>query len=85
MNAEPLTAEDLEALIGDRPLKPFLNTRNAVYREQKLGQNPPTRDEAIQLMAETNNLLKRPVLIIGDEYVIGNQFEMAQRLLKSQE
>ena len=36
-------------------------------------------------MAETNNLLKRPVLIIGDEYVIGNQFEMAQRLLKSQE
>ena len=81
MNAEPLSAADIDALIGDRPLKPFLNTRNAVYRDRKLGQNPPTREQAIQLIAETNNLLKRPVLIVGDEYVIGNQIERAKAVL----
>ena len=34
INAAPLDAGELDALIGDRPVKPFLNTRNVVYREQ---------------------------------------------------
>ena len=39
MNGEPLSASDVDQLIGDRIVKPFLNTRNAVYREKKLSQN----------------------------------------------
>ena len=81
INAEPLRADEIEHLMGDRPVQPFLNTRNAVYRERKLGQNRPTRDEAVTLIAETNNLLKRPVLIVGNEYVIGNDLKRAESLL----
>jgi arsenate reductase-like glutaredoxin family protein len=82
MNAEPLNSADIDELMGTRPVKPFLNTRNAVYRERKLGQNQPSRTDAIKLIAETNNLLKRPVLIVGDEYVIGNDLARAEALLK---
>lgn len=81
INAEPLTARDVEALIGDRPVKPFLNTRNAVYRELGLKADLPDTARAIALIAETNNLLKRPVLIVGDEMVIGNDLKTAATLL----
>ncbi|MEE2786442.1 MAG: ArsC/Spx/MgsR family protein [Myxococcota bacterium] len=77
MNAEPLSQSDLESIIGERPLKPFLNTRNVVYRELKMNQALPAKKEAIALMAETNNLLKRPVLLIGDERIIGARLDEA--------
>ena len=41
MNSAPISAAEFDQLIGERPIKPFLNTRNAVYRAQKLGQNIP--------------------------------------------
>jgi len=84
MNADPLGAEELDQLIGDRPVKPFLNTRNVVYREQGLSKNPPDKAQAVALIAGHNNLLKRPVLMVGDEMVIGNDLATAARLLDVQ-
>ena len=81
MNSEPLTAADISDLMGDREVKPFLNTRNVVYREKGLARNPPTREQAISLISETNNLLKRPVLVVGDQLLIGADIERAQALL----
>lgn len=81
MNAEPLTAEELDALIGDRPVQPFLNTHNETYRQLKLKDNPPDKARAVALMAETNTLLRRPVLRVGDVLVVGNDLEAAARLL----
>ena len=79
MNAAPLTEADVEAIIGLRPVKPFLNTRNQVYREHNLAQRTPGHDEAIRLISETNNLLKRPILMRGEERILGNHLdEMAQ-------
>lgn len=81
MNAEPLSAADIAGLIGEREVKPFLNSRNARYRELKLSQNPPDRATAIALIAETNNLLKRPVLVVGDQVVVGNKLDQAKAVL----
>lgn len=82
INSEPLTAEDVDSLIGDRPVKPFLNTRNAVYRALGLKNDLPDKARAVVLIAETNNLLKRPVLIVDGEMLIGNDLPGAARLLK---
>ena len=81
MNAEPLSRGDLESIIGDRPLKPFLNSRNVVYRELKLSQALPSKADAIALMEETNNLLKRPVLMIGEHRVVGARLDDALQAL----
>ena len=81
INADPLEASEIDALIGTRPIKPFLNTRNVVYRERKLSINLPEKAEAVALIAEFNNLLKRPILIVGEDYVIGNDLSKAQDLL----
>jgi arsenate reductase-like glutaredoxin family protein len=43
--------------------------------------NPPSREEALQLMAAHPNLIKRPILLKGSEIVLGFQEEEMRRLL----
>lgn len=81
MNAEPLTAAEIAELIGDREVKQFLNTRNKVYRDMRLNKNPPDATTAALLIAQENNLLKRPVLQIDEELVLGNDLATAKQLL----
>jgi len=61
---DPLSEAELRALLReDRPLAPFLNTRTELYRERDMKSKPPTRAEAIRLMAKDPNLLRRPLLV----------------------
>src|SRR5271167_4591318 len=60
---ERLSAAELEKLIGKRDHKDFLNTRNDLYREKDMKENPPSRKEAIRLMAKEPNLIRRPVIV----------------------
>ncbi len=34
-------------------------------------ENPPPRDQALRLMSENPNLIKRPILVKGREIVLG--------------
>ncbi len=68
---QPLTEKELEAIIGSGPVTDFLNTRTPLYRERKMKDNPPTREEAIQLMLTDQNLLRRPVTVKGKHKVAG--------------
>jgi arsenate reductase-like glutaredoxin family protein len=64
---------ELEKLIGKRDHREFLNTRNELYRERGMKQNPPPRAEALKLMSENPNLIKRPILVDGDKIVLGSE------------
>jgi len=46
-------------------------------------EKPPTRTEAIRLMARTPNLIRRPVLIRGGQIVLGYDEEAFKKLLKA--
>ena len=62
LDKTPLSVAEIESLIGDRDYKLFLNTRNELYREKKMTEKPPSRAEAIVLMSNNPNLIKRPIL-----------------------
>lgn len=62
----------MERLIGKRDYKLFLNTRNELYRERGMKENPPPRAEALKLMSENSNLIKRPILVDGENIVLGS-------------
>lgn len=66
-----LTFKQLDELIGSRDHLSFLNTRNVLYRQLELKAKPPSRDEALLLMSENPNLIKRPVAVRGDSMVLG--------------
>ena len=63
LGKEPLSAAELDQLIGSRDHRKFLNPRNELYRRRKMGKNPPSRDEALKLMAAEPNLIRRPVVL----------------------
>ena len=77
----PLSAEELEALIGDAEITSFLNTRSPSYRERKLRARPPTKAEAIKLMAQDPNLIRRPIVTMGRTKVIGFDQEQLRALV----
>jgi Spx/MgsR family transcriptional regulator len=66
-----LSSEELEKLIGDRDHTEFLNTRNDLYRDRKMKENPPSREDALRLMSENPNLIRRPVVVAGGRVVLG--------------
>ena len=63
----------MDRLIGKRDYKEFLNTRNELYRERGMKENPPSRAEALKLMSENPNLIKRPILVDGEKMVLGSE------------
>lgn len=68
---ERLSATELEKLIGPRDHTEFLNTRNEIYREKNMKEKPPSRKEAIRMMAKEPNLIRRPVIMCGGRIVLG--------------
>lgn len=82
LDKQRLTETELDSLIGDRDYKEFLNTRNELYRARKMKLRPPSRAEAIKLMAREPNLIRRPVLIRGTQMVLGYDEDAYKELLK---
>ena len=80
---KPLTETELRELIGDRDYKEFLNSRNELYRKRKMKEHPPSRSEAIKLMAKEPNLIRRPLLIRGSQIIFGFDEAAYRRLAKS--
>ena len=66
-----LSIAELEKLIGKRDYRDFLNFRNELYRERGMKENPPSREEALKLMAAHPNLIRRPILVRGAQIILG--------------
>jgi arsenate reductase-like glutaredoxin family protein len=81
LDKSPLTVDELESLIGERDYKLFLNTRNEMYREKKMGEKPPSRAEAIRWMSKNPNLIKRPILLRGGRILLGFDEQAYRKLL----
>lgn len=82
LEKQRLTEAELELLIGNRDYKEFLNTRNELYRTRDMKDHPPSRAEAIKLMAKEPNLIRRPVVLRGSQMVLGFDEEAYRKLLK---
>ncbi len=70
LGKDRLTIEQIDALIGTRNYVEFLNFRNELYRQRKMKTNPPSRAEALNLMAQEPNLIRRPIVIRGGQMVL---------------
>ena len=82
LGKEPLSEAEIEALIGTADVMEFLNTRSASYRQQGFKKQPPTKRQAIELMAQDSNLIKRPIVVKGRTKVIGFNEERLRAIVK---
>jgi Spx/MgsR family transcriptional regulator len=82
LGKDRMSVAELDQLIGKRDHRKFLNTRNELYRTRKMGENPPSRDEALKLMAAEPNLIRRPVVLRGSDIVLGYDEDALNHLAK---
>jgi len=61
----------LERLIDETHLADFVNTRSPAYKERGLDVSRMTKKQAIELMLEEPNLMKRPLVLSGRRAVFG--------------
>ncbi len=77
---DPLTADELDALIGKRNYLDFLNPKNELYRKMRMKEKPPSRAEALKWMSKEPNLIRRPIVLGGGEMVLGFDEEKLHKL-----
>ena len=68
---DPPSRELLETLIDERRLGDFVNTRSPAYKERGLDVTKMTKRQAIDLMMEEPNLIRRPILLRGGRALFG--------------
>ena len=66
------------------PLKKFFNTSGMLYREMHLKDRLPemTEEEQYELLSSNGMLIKRPVLVMGEEVLLGFKEAAYEELLK---
>jgi arsenate reductase-like glutaredoxin family protein len=68
INKQPPSREFLERHIDPKRFLDFVSTRSPVFKERPL---PRSKKEAIDLMVENPNLIRRPILIKGSKVIFG--------------
>ncbi len=68
INKEPPTRAFLEQHVDAAHFLDFVSTRSPVWKERPL---PKSKKEAIDLMMENPNLIRRPILIRGSKVTFG--------------
>ena len=68
INKEPPSREFLEKHIEADHFLDYVSTRSPVWKERPL---PTSKAEAIDLMMENPNLIRRPIVVKGSKVVFG--------------
>jgi arsenate reductase len=68
INKEPPSREFLERHVDAKRFLDFVSTRSPVWKQRPL---PTSKTEAIDLMLENPNLIRRPILIRGSKVTFG--------------
>ena len=79
----PLTSSQLRELIAKLGVSPrdILRKDEQIYRELELGKRGVPDEELIALMVEHPDLIQRPIVVRGDEAVLGRPVENVEKLL----
>jgi arsenate reductase-like glutaredoxin family protein len=77
INKEPPTREFLEQHIDADRFLDFVSTRCPVFKQRPL---PKSKKEAIALMMENPNLIRRPIVVKGSQVIFGFDKERYKKL-----
>jgi arsenate reductase-like glutaredoxin family protein len=68
VNREPPTRAFLEKHVDAERFLDFVSLRSPVFKERPL---PTSKKQAIDMMMENSNLIRRPILIKGSTVIFG--------------
>lgn len=69
---KPLSKDEVLALVKlAGGVAPLVSTRNTIVRERGWAASPPDAATFAAAVAVDNNLLKRPIVVVGKRVIIG--------------
>jgi arsenate reductase-like glutaredoxin family protein len=68
---QPLSAAELRALLRGRPVSDVFATRSPTYKKLGLAEQDLDDEAKLRLMVENPTLIRRPLVTVGDELVVG--------------
>ena len=68
INKNPPDRQFLERHVDEKRFLDFVSTRSPVFKQRPL---PKSKKEAIDLMVQQPNLIKRPILVRSDKVIFG--------------
>lgn len=79
----PPTAEELDSILKKLKMEPgdLMRKGEDIYRELKLAERELSREKAIRTMVEHPKLIERPIVIKGQQAVLGRPPENVKPLL----
>ena len=63
--------DELTSLLAGRSVRDFLSRRSKKFRELKLDTADFTDDQLIELMVEDPTLIRRPLVVVGEQIIAG--------------
>ena len=79
----PPTRSVLEKVVSGKDVRSSLNPKCKTFREKKLGKRTITKTEAIRMMIDDPNLIRRPLFVLGDKYLQGFQEDAVKGLIEN--
>jgi arsenate reductase (glutaredoxin) len=76
---EPPARAFLEKHVDEKRFLDFVSRRSPVWKEQPL---PATKKQAIDLMLEQPNVIRRPILVVGSRVIFGFDKALYESLKK---
>jgi len=67
--------EELRSLIGDRPVSEYFSWKSPSFKKLGLDREDLDDDRLIRLMVEEPRLIRRPLIRVGDQLIVGTDKE----------
>ena len=80
INKDPPDRAFLERHVDEKRFLDFVSTRSPVFKQRPL---PKSKKEAIDLMMQQPNLIRRPILVRGNTVVFGFDREQYDKIASS--
>ena len=68
---KPLTEDDIRTIGGSHPLREVINPRSPSFRKLGIERDAIDDEQALALMLDNQNLVRRPVLAAGATRIFG--------------
>ncbi|GAB7387527.1 hypothetical protein BSNK01_13640 [Bacillaceae bacterium] len=78
---EPFTLTELKELARKVPVEELLNKRGKAYKARQAELEGLTEEALLEEMAKDPKLIRRPLLIKGDEVIVGFDADEYKRVL----
>lgn len=80
----PLTPEELADIVGSGSAVSFVNPRSPGFRKLGIAHQDLDDESALRIIQENNVVVRRPIVVHGDERIIGLDADAFERLARAQ-